>query len=372
MSITASQLALWPEITHIVGKHFDHCNSAGVYCHGPEADIHVKKKHKHAYAPHLVQHVSPAEHADTDARHHVMNATDTTTAVPSPCPAADDQPPAAGDSTTAADNIVTAAAENATATECDTAAPAKAAAAQPVSSMDKQALALCSTIIASCNGDEKLLNVLVSYLRRAQNTIDGIKARNSLGKARSAPAAAQKLDAPHDSIADLAATLTQRRAAAGRSTACPAAHSNRTPAQLDTGVVHAAPLVSTGQDQPPHSVACSASAAAEAEQQQPGCNSKKAHPQQALSVPDPGDSITQQTTCGLGHIQDGLSNIEFQQVAQNSSSAEVSPVRQMLSGLQRPGVANPLLYSASPGCKAKKRKISTEPAASHAASLCQT
>ena len=42
MQFTLSQLAMWPEITHIVGKHFDHINAAGVCCHDLDAGVDPK------------------------------------------------------------------------------------------------------------------------------------------------------------------------------------------------------------------------------------------------------------------------------------------------------------------------------------------
>lgn len=49
MQFTLSQLAMWPEITHIVGRYFDHINAAGVCCHDLNAGIdpkHHKSSHK--------------------------------------------------------------------------------------------------------------------------------------------------------------------------------------------------------------------------------------------------------------------------------------------------------------------------------------
>ncbi|KAL3145170.1 hypothetical protein ABBQ38_001769 [Trebouxia sp. C0009 RCD-2024] len=50
MQFTVSQLAAWPEVTRIIGRHFYHVNAAGVCCHGPEADGVSSKFQR---APHL-------------------------------------------------------------------------------------------------------------------------------------------------------------------------------------------------------------------------------------------------------------------------------------------------------------------------------
>ena len=50
MQFTVSQLAAWPEVTRIIGRHFDHVNAAGVRCHGPEAPGVSSKLQR---APHL-------------------------------------------------------------------------------------------------------------------------------------------------------------------------------------------------------------------------------------------------------------------------------------------------------------------------------
>ena len=50
MQFTVSQLAVWTEVTRIVGRHFNHVNTAGHCCHGPDA---VGVGSKHQRAPHL-------------------------------------------------------------------------------------------------------------------------------------------------------------------------------------------------------------------------------------------------------------------------------------------------------------------------------
>ena len=50
MSLTVSQLAAWPDITRITGRHFNHVNAAGACCSGPDA-VGVEATHKRA--PHL-------------------------------------------------------------------------------------------------------------------------------------------------------------------------------------------------------------------------------------------------------------------------------------------------------------------------------
>lgn len=246
MQITASQLALWPEITHIVGKHFDHVNAAGVYCHGCETELPARKKHKHASA-------SQAAHgAAQDGNAGATAAANSTV-----------------DPATVASHTATAAAAT-TAASATTAAAAATASPAPVpttNTQTEQVLVTCSNIIDSCNGDQKLLDLLASYLRHAQNTIDGIKARNSLGKARPAAAAAQKADVTHDSIAQLAATLTHRQAAASRGTACPAAQGDNT--QLAMSRVHtsSSPIEGARQNMPVSSTACQAAAVLASHQQ---------------------------------------------------------------------------------------------------------
>ena len=47
MLLTVSQLAAWPDITRITGRHFNHVSAAGACCHGPVADG-VEATHKRA------------------------------------------------------------------------------------------------------------------------------------------------------------------------------------------------------------------------------------------------------------------------------------------------------------------------------------
>lgn len=51
MQFTITQLALWPDVTHIVGRHFDHANAAGSHPHGPNAAPGVPNIAR--VAPHL-------------------------------------------------------------------------------------------------------------------------------------------------------------------------------------------------------------------------------------------------------------------------------------------------------------------------------
>ena len=53
MQFTVSQLAAWPEVTRIIGRHFDHVNAAGIRCHGPEAPGVSSKLQRAKRAPHL-------------------------------------------------------------------------------------------------------------------------------------------------------------------------------------------------------------------------------------------------------------------------------------------------------------------------------
>ncbi len=47
MQFNVSQLAAWPDITRIVGRHFDHVSAAGTCCHGPHA-VDVQAIHQRA------------------------------------------------------------------------------------------------------------------------------------------------------------------------------------------------------------------------------------------------------------------------------------------------------------------------------------
>ena len=44
MHFAVSQLAAWPEVTHIVGRHFNHVDAAVEWCHGPDA-VGVSSRH---------------------------------------------------------------------------------------------------------------------------------------------------------------------------------------------------------------------------------------------------------------------------------------------------------------------------------------
>ncbi|DBA87977.1 hypothetical protein WJX77_012106 [Trebouxia sp. C0004] len=43
MQFIITQLAIWPDITHIVGRHFNHINAAGEHPHGQDAGSAVPK-----------------------------------------------------------------------------------------------------------------------------------------------------------------------------------------------------------------------------------------------------------------------------------------------------------------------------------------
>ena len=388
MCVTASQLALWPEITHIVGKHFDHVNASGAYCHGPEAELHIKKKHKHAYTPHRVAEAAQAV-ADgaTAAQASATAVQASATAAPDATAAADYSTTAAPTASPAVPGASPRAATAAPATE------ANSANSLPVKSKGDLALALSSTIIASCNGDQKLLDVLSSYLRRAQNTIDGIKARNSLGKARSA--AHQRANAPHDSIAQLAATLTERQAATCHGTARPAGHLNQC-AQLGPGRAPAAPIgpgrafvapvaclqqasLSSSSPRPAAAPtadladpACTAGPACPAgHAADPDCSASPAHSaaeSQQTAVPkcswvpnsSPNTHIApaqaQRPTPDQDH--NGLSNIVVR-VVQKRSLKEASCTQESPGSTHKLAAAKTGLSSASPGQRARKRKASS-------------
>ncbi len=49
MQFTLTQLAIWPDITHIVGRHFNHTNAAGEHPHGPGSEVPKAAR----VAPHL-------------------------------------------------------------------------------------------------------------------------------------------------------------------------------------------------------------------------------------------------------------------------------------------------------------------------------
>ncbi len=51
MHFTITQVAIWPDITHIVGRHFNNINAAGEHPHGPDAGSAVPKTAR--VAPHL-------------------------------------------------------------------------------------------------------------------------------------------------------------------------------------------------------------------------------------------------------------------------------------------------------------------------------
>ena len=51
MQIAVTQLAVWPDVTCVVGRHFDLTNSAGMCCHGPDDAAGLKSQHQ--YAPRL-------------------------------------------------------------------------------------------------------------------------------------------------------------------------------------------------------------------------------------------------------------------------------------------------------------------------------